>query len=175
MNETLLLTTFISAVCSLEDKLSIVYVPHDYRHRQDDRIKSQFYYQNITALYCPRLYNFTYILSPHRMFGAMAAKHIVSAVDVVFTTRMHLAISALERSIPIALIGAHQGKFRFVRDFFNASTNHLLPVHAAAMQDSVAMASFISVQFKNSKRTMQNIKLSIDRVKKDAGAFAYRY
>lgn len=106
----------ITSILNSSTICGFVLIPHDFREGQSDLVVLNKIYKNLDK----EVQSKVFILNSK--YSAWDAKKIVGMCDLVFTGRMHLAISAMSQCIPIYCF-SYKDKFEGLMKHYNISNN----------------------------------------------------
>jgi len=100
-------------------KVSLVLVPHDDRQRLSDNTMLSVVFNELKVEFQDRLYYDT------KVYRAAQLKGMCGLFDALISSRMHLAIAALGRKVPV-MAATYQGKFEGLFQHFGLSEEYLM-------------------------------------------------
>lgn len=109
----------ISDFLNRYQKVAILFLPHDDRHKISDNAMLSVIYGEIIKKYPSRVYY------NKKVYRASQLKALVGLADGVISGRMHLAIAALGMKRPV-LVADYQDKFQGLLMHFSVSDNYRL-------------------------------------------------
>jgi polysaccharide pyruvyl transferase WcaK-like protein len=112
------------AESSSSNGIAVVYVSHDFRKDQNDILLGSIFISVLQAR-CPAFTPGRVKCTGKQATDAMEAKNIISLLDMVFTSRMHVSISAISCGVPIAFVAPHQGKFTYADTLFELNSTKI--------------------------------------------------
>lgn len=99
--------------------VAIVLLPHDARKRISDNNMLSIVYDELKNEYADRLYY------DAKVYHAAQLKGMCGLFDALISSRMHLAIAALGREVPV-MAATYQGKFEGLFQHFGLSEEYLM-------------------------------------------------
>lgn len=144
---------------SRNHQLSFLLVPHDFRrlqNKQSDNNLSNLILEALPAELKPYLFK---IPAP---CTAAEIKAIVGHLDLVLSSRMHLAISCLSQAVPVICV-AYQGKFEGLFQHFSLDNMNITPADLL-QADSSQLLDRLTYLIENRKQIHQNLQSKLPEV-----------
>jgi hypothetical protein len=145
--------------------IAVVYVSHDFRTGQND-ILLGIDFMSVLQARCPAFTPDRMKFTGKQATDAIEAKNIISLLDIIFTSRMHVSISAISCGVPIAFVAPHQGKFNFANTLFKLNSTKISLSRNLNWTNAKTVSDQMMSIWNDRKTTAAKIKENLSSVKK---------